>query len=106
MKRFDLYCMIFLTMDHYWDIHKGERLGQFLSSMNPYLFEGEGSAVPEYYRRFCKMVDDREIELDESYRLANVYIECIGDGFVKEAFGWVDEETWIRKCEKYLESDE
>ncbi len=46
MTQFDLFSMIFLTLDHYWDEHKGEELGQFLSSMNPFLFEGEGSAVP------------------------------------------------------------
>ena len=58
MTQFDLFSMVFLTLDHYWDEHKGEELGQFLSSMNPFLLEGEGSAVPNVFADFCKNCRD------------------------------------------------
>lgn len=51
------------------------------------------------------MSDQIIIDLEESYRIANEYIKGIGEAFVKEAFEWLDEETWIRKCERYLKDD-
>lgn len=105
MDCFDLFVMIFLTMDHYWDEHKGEQLGQFLSSMNPFLFEGEGSAVPDVYTEFCDFLGDREITVDNSYQIAVEYVDRFGEHYVKNAFIWIDEDKWIKKCTKYLESD-
>ena len=92
-------------MDHYWDEHKGEQLGQFLSSMNPFLFEGEGSAVPDVYTEFCGFIGNREITVDNSYQIAVEYVDSLGEPYVKDAFIWIDEDKWKKKCTKYLESD-
>ena len=105
MTQFDLFSMIFLTLDHYWDENKGEELGQFLSSMNPFLFEGEGSVVPDVFTDFCKNVGGREITIDNSYQIACEYVDCIGIESVKEAFSWIDDGTWMKKCRKYLETE-
>ncbi len=106
MDRFDLFSMIFLTMDHYWDEHKGEQLGQFLSSMNPFLFEGEGSAVPDVYTEFCGFLGNRDITMDNSYQIAVEYVDSFGEQYVKDAFIWIGEDKWIIKCMKYLEADD
>lgn len=46
MNKFELFCMIFYVLDAEWDESKDPILGEFLSSANPFLFEGLSSAVP------------------------------------------------------------
>ena len=75
MKEFDLYKMIFYALDYYWDEYKGEELGLFLSGMNPFLFLGEGSAVPDIYPAYKKFLNGREITVEGSYDVAREYIK-------------------------------
>ena len=74
MNSFELFTMIFFTLDAYWDEHKGEELGNFLSGMNPFLFEGEGSAISNVYSEFCAFLDDMTITKENSYSIAKEYV--------------------------------
>ena len=105
MNEFDLYKMIFFTLDHYWDEHKGEKLGLFLSGMNPFLFLGEGSAVPDIYPAYQNYLSGRAITLENSYDIACGYIKHLGEDDIAEAFAWVDKDRWIKKCKEYMERE-
>ena len=102
MNRFELFTMVFFVLDGYWDEHKNDELGEFLSSMNPFLFEDIGSAVPDIYSDFCKFIGDRNITLENSFDIAKEYINGIGVGCVLDAFRWIDEQKWKSSCEEYL----
>ena len=103
MNRFDLYVMIFYTLDADWDKTKNEELGLFLSGMNPVLFKGEGSAVPDYYAIYCDFLNDREISVDNSFAIAKEYISFLNKDYVSNAFEWIDAEKWSKGLNKYLE---
>ena len=105
MNKFELYTMIFMTLDFYWDTHKGDDLGVFLSSMNPFLFKDIGSAVPNVYHDYEEWIDERKISVKNSYCIAKEYIASVNENYISEAFAWVTEEEWIAKCKKYLETD-
>ena len=102
MNKFELFTMIFFVLDGYWDDHKSDDLGQFLSSMNPFLFKDIGSAVPDIYNDFCKMLGNRSITIDNSFAIAKEYISSFGADYISEAFGWMDEEKWKASCNEYL----
>lgn len=84
-----------------WDDHKNDELGAFLSNMNPFLFEDIGSAVPDVYVNFCKIIGDRSITIDNSYDIAKEYISNFNDN-ISNAFGWMDKEKWKDCCKDYL----
>ena len=102
MNKFELFTMIFFVLDGYWDDHKSDDLGQFLSSMNPFTFEDIGSAVPDIYHGFCKVLGDRSITIDNSFAIAKEYISSIDAGYISDAFEWMNEEKWKASCNEYL----
>ena len=102
MDSFDLYIMIYYSLDHYWDKHGGDDLGNFLSGMNPFLFQGEGSAVPDIYVKYKRFLNNREITIENSYDVACEYIACLGEKYIFEAFEWVERNKWEEKCRKYV----
>ena len=102
MEGFDLYILIFYTLDFYWDKHSGEDLGNFLSGMNPFLFIGEGSAVPDIYINYQRFLNGREITIENSYEIACEYIKFLDRNYITEAFEWVDGKKWEEKCRKYV----
>ena len=103
MSKFELFIMIFYTLDYYWDQHQGNELGMFLSGMNPFLFKGEGSAVPDIYEDYCAFLKDNKISVDNSYKIALDYIHFLGKDYIEDAFAWVDEESWKEKCIELME---
>lgn len=51
----DLFKNLFLKLKNYYQDNKqDEELRDFLSGMNPYFFDGEGSAIPSIYNDFKK----------------------------------------------------
>ena len=70
--------------------------------MNPFLFEDIGSAVPDIYHGFCKVLGNRSITIDNSFAIAKEYISSFGADYISEAFGWMDEEKCKASCNEYL----
>ena len=103
MNRFEFYTMIFYVLDHYWDKNGGEELGNFLSDMSPFTFDGIGSANPAIYEEFCQFVKDELIDPEVSYALAMEYVNHLNKECVREAFMWVTQDDWIGKCKKSFE---
>lgn len=54
MNCFDLFKMIFYVFDNEYN-NGSKEIGDLCSSMNPFLFEGEGSAVPDLYEDFKRV---------------------------------------------------
>ncbi len=104
MNKFELFSMIFYTLNHYWKDNKSEELGHFLSDMNPFLFDDIGSAVPNVYLEFCKTIDD-DITIENSFNYAKKYISNIALPYVNDAFAWVDESEWKVRVERYLATE-
>ena len=102
MNRWDIFVMTFFYLDAYWDDHQTEELGNICSSMNPFLFEGEGSAVPYVYTEFCDFLDGRKIKLENSFDLANKYINSLKQPYITEAFSWISKEEWLESCKEFL----
>ena len=102
MNKFEFFTMIFFVLDHYWDEHKGDDLGMFLSGMNPFLFEGEGSAVPDVYTDFCDFMKNKKVTIDSSFAQAKKYIEHLNQEYLNDAFAWVEEDEWKQRCKKYI----
>ena len=103
MNKYELFTMIFFVLDKYWDENKNEELGQFLSNMNPFMFEDVGSAIPDVYENFCKIIDDKDIKMENSFEIAKMYINSLDANSVTNAFGWIDEEEWKAACADYLD---
>ncbi len=103
MTRYDLYCMIFLALDADWEETKDEELGKYLSDANPFLFAGEGSAIEDVYKQFCKYIPDEAITSEGSFVLAKKYVEHLNNKAVAESFNLLEEEQWKDALETYLD---
>ena len=104
MKKFELFVMIYYTLDAYYGENVSEESNNFLSDMCPFTFADEGSADPAVYAEFCDFIKVEEIEIENSFELACKYIEWINLPYVTTAFEWVAKEEWIVKSQRYIES--
>lgn len=102
MNSFELFTMVFFTLDAYWDEHKGEELGNFLSGMNPFLFEGIGSAISSVYIDFCGFLNERTITRENSFEIAKEYVLSLDKDYIVNAFEWIDKKKWDDSCKEYL----
>ena len=105
MNKFELFSMIFYSLDYYWQNYKSEDLGMFLSDMSPFTFKEIGSAIPDVYEGFCKFVKKDEIDLKDSFDIARSYVASLNRPYITEAFSWLTEESWNKTTAKYLASD-
>lgn len=102
MNKFELFTLIFYSLDIYYDNNPSEELGQFLSEMSPFTFKQICSADPAVFTEFCDFIKKEKIELDESYDLAIQYINSIEEIDLMPAFDNMDKVKWIDGCKKYL----
>ena len=103
MNKFELFTMIFYALDYEWDNNHEQDLGNFLSDMNPFLFEDEGSADPAVYAEFCSVISEQVTE-ENSYDLARKYIDSVGLAAVTEAFSKISRSVWNECLRDYLSS--
>ncbi len=97
MNCFDLFKLLFYALDDQYDKKPNEELGNFLSSMNPFLFEGEGSAAIDVYENFKKMFYqkfERIASEKEGYDFAKSYIKSLNIKCVEDAFDNVSFDAW------------
>ena len=107
MNKFELYCLIFYTMQTEWEDTKNEDLGLWLSSMSPFTFKDIGSAIPDVYQSFCKRIGNKAITLENSFDIAKEYVYSLNDDYynleeIRKAFDWISKESWERMSKKYL----
>lgn len=102
LNKFELFTLIFYSLDVYYDSNPSEELGQFLSEMSPFTFKQIGSADPAIFAEFSDFFEEENIELEESYGLAIKYVKSIKKIDLMPAFETMDEVKWIEGCKKYL----
>lgn len=110
MTVFNLFCLIYLALNQEWEECKDEKLGDFLSEMNPYLWNAEMSADPTWYEEFKEFMQGKEIGTDFGFKHAQNYLKSISYypdlvRFLSE----YDEESWVDGAHQllnYLRGDE
>lgn len=101
MNKFELFCMMFYALDAEWDESQNAILGEFLSSANPFLFDGLGSAVPEIYENFCAHITE-PVTVENSYDKALNYTKFLHNDVVFKAFQSISKDEWIESTLDYL----
>lgn len=104
MNRWDIFVLIFFYLDAYWDDHQTEELGDICSSMNPFLFEGIGSADPAVWVEFCDTYEDRVYSIEEGYKVAKSYVLTLNNKDAVKAIGDSSLEEWREIYDDYLNS--
>jgi hypothetical protein len=102
MDSFELFKMIFYALDNQYDENPNEELGDLLSSMNPFLFNGIGSAVPDIYIDFKKVFEQKfdKCTIEEGYYFADDYLKLLKNESAIKAFQNVTFEDWKAACDK------
>lgn len=77
MNDFEFFSLIFLLLNSCWEERKDEALGDFLSEMNPYLWDSEDSADPAAYAAFKEFIKGKERGDDNGFQLAKDYLKTI-----------------------------
>lgn len=103
MNNFEFFSLIFLLLNKQWEINHDETLGNFLSEMNPYLWEDEISADHAVYAEFLDFMNNKTIGSDYGYCLVNDYLDSISYyKNIKRFLDEIDEKSWIESAEKLL----
>ena len=104
MNIYKAFVYMFYALDAMYDENPNEELGNYLSGLNPFLFEDEGSADPAEYEEFksayIKHFGDSEPSPLEVYEFCKSYIS---DNAPKEAivaFEQVEKPDWITSFEE------
>ena len=86
-----------------WEINHDETLGNFISGMNPYLWEEETSADPAVYDEFLEFMNNKTIGADYGYHLVNDYLDTV-DYYknIKRFLANIDGQFWIESAQKLL----
>lgn len=98
MNSWDTYQIMFNVLDDEWDKTKNRKLGDYLSEMNPYLFEGIGSADPAYYSDFKELFESKfsdKCSIEEGYNFSKEYIESFNDKKLLDFFNKKTLNDWI-----------
>ena len=105
MTQFELFCLTFYALDSVWEISHNEELGQYLSDANPFLWNATTSAVTELYTEFCAVVPQENISVEESYHVADKYINALAGYYaqgVRDAFSTITPEKWAKSARRYM----
>lgn len=101
MNKYQIFIALFYVLDAEYDECKDERLGNYLSGMNPFLFKGEGSADPAIYSEFSSIFKtkigtvEEELEYNEAYDFVKCYLGKINNTIVLNYFLKTSKDTWI-----------
>lgn len=104
MNQFELFCMVFYVLDADWDETHDAVVGEYLSGANPFLFADIGSASPDIFKHFCTVINDK-ITVDNSYALAEKYIDDLNNPCITKAFHSISPEGWHECVLDYLSRD-
>ena len=80
MNVYAIFKLMYFALDSKWEKDKDEDLGQYLSEMNPFLWNDEGSADPEMYSKFKSKFQEKfnsnECSVEESYNFTKNFLEA------------------------------
>ncbi len=105
MTTYELFTFLFSELDVQWEKCRDSDLGHFLSEMNPYLYEEEGSADPAIYEDFKIFFQNKKIEFDYGFKSIQDYLDSITFyPNLKRFICKITREEWIKRAEKFLET--
>ena len=98
MNSYRLFVLMYNALDCVYDLSHNQNLGNYLSDLNPFLFEGENSADSYYYedfkKEFMKLNTDKVYDADIAYRFCLEFIEKENVKEVTQAFAEFDKKRW------------
>lgn len=107
MKAYKSFVYMFYALDAIYDENPNEELGNYLSGLNPFLFDDEGSADPAEYEDFketyAKQFGDKEVATSDIYEFCKDYLTKKAPEKAVDAFNQIKKEEWI---ESFDDSEE
>jgi hypothetical protein len=94
---------MFYGLDDQYDLNQNEKLGNFLSAMNPFLFKGEGSADPAIYEKFKGEYEScfsNECTVEDGYYFVKEWLKKQNNVELNNAFEKITIEEWIEAANK------
>lgn len=102
MNVYTIFKLMYFALDSKWEKDKDGDLGQYLSEMNPFLWNDEGSADPEMYSKFKSKFQEKfnsnECSVEESYNFTKNFLEADDNINAKKAlsvFSNISLDEWI-----------
>lgn len=106
MNIYKSFVYMFYALDAIYDECPDEELGNYLSGLNPFLFDDESSANPAEYEAFekCRInqFGDKEPVASEIYEFCREYLAKNAPEKAIEAFDKIEKDEWI---ESFKEED-
>ncbi len=103
MVVYDVFVLMFDALDAMYDEEPNEILGNYLSGLNPFLFDDEGSADPaeyeEFKQAFLKQFNDKGPTAEETYVFCKGYLNLNAPKEVNIAFDKINKDDWIYSAE-------
>jgi len=98
------FVFMFYALDAIYDENPNEELGNYLSGLNPFLFDDEGSADPAEYEGFRKAYEnyfgDRAVDASDIYEFCKEYLTKNAPQKAVEAFSQIEKSDWIASFEE------
>ncbi len=98
------FVFMFYALDAIYDENPNENLGMYLSGLNPFLFNDEGSAVPceylDFSKDFTKHFGEAIPKTEEIYDFCKSYLIKNAPKEAVDAFGQIDKANWIMAFEE------
>lgn len=99
MNIYKSFVYMFYALDAIYDESPNEELGNYLSGLNPFLFDDEGSADPAEYEEFKQAYmshfADKEPATSEIHSFCREYLSKNGPEKALEAFDEFEKDDWI-----------
>jgi len=104
MKDYKAFLYMFYALDEIYTKNPNEALGNYLSSLNPFLFKGKGSAVAaeyiEFREKYIKAFGTENPEMVRIYDFCRNYLLENAPQEAFEAFEKIEKECWIEVFER------
>ena len=99
MNIYKSFVYMFYALDAIYDENPNDELGNYLSGLNPFLFDDESSADPAEYEEFkeayAEQFGDKEPTTSEIYEFCRGYLSKNAPQKAIEAFDEFEKDDWI-----------
>ena len=103
MYEYKTFVFMFYALDAVYDESKDEILGDYLSGLNPFLFEEEGSADPaefeEFKKAYISFFGKKIPDSQEAHSFCKNYLEKYAKEVIVKAFEKIEVEDWVSAFE-------
>ncbi len=103
MNIYKTFIYMFYALDAVYDEEPNDNLGNYLSGLNPFLFNDEGSANPAEYEEFktayMKFFNSTKQNTENIYEFCKSYLNKSAPKEAIEAFEKVKKQEWIESFE-------